>query len=553
MRFVLHASMLLIPLAAAAQVASPPARPAPPAPAMAPLAPSSPLDGQWLRFGELESRYATTIGDASLAYARALDLEASAHALAMNFGDRYAPSALFLGDAGALPSTPRAAWAPNDPADSLYRVAREHLNRGDYRRAASLFGDISKRYPTSVYARDVPYWHAFSLYRLGGTPELQEALGILERYRAQASQLASERALAPRAPASGLTPRDAVLSTGTSNVTMLSLGGRPDGDALAARIAGVLSSRGMTNDPAVRRALTARGGDACDQEEQSVRSEALQALMRSDPESARAAAGRMLARKDDCSVPLRRTALFLLAERKDAAAMTTVVGVARNDPSNSLRIQAIDWLAQMPSDEAVTVLEQLTRDADASVQRVAARALARHPNPRARPAVRSFVERTDTDESLRMAMIDGFTAERTSVEDLAWLRGLYGRTTSTRLQGRIAASVARFGGEENMQWLTALARNEEEPIDSRLAAMRAISSTADLATLSRLYDGATHQRVRGVLIDALAQRKDPGALDKLIEIAKNGTDPSARRAAISALSQSKDPRATKLLLDLVDR
>ena len=41
--------------------------------------------------------------------------------------------------------------------------------------------------------------------------------------------------------------------------------------------------------------------------------------------------------------------------------------------------------------------------------------------------------------------------------------------------------------------------------------------------------------------------------DKLIDVARAGTDPAMRRMAISALSRSKDPRATKLLLELVDR
>ena len=42
-------------------------------------------------------------------------------------------------------------------------------------------------------------------------------------------------------------------------------------------------------------------------------------------------------------------------------------------------------------------------------------------------------------------------------------------------------------------------------------------------------------------------------MDKLIEIAKSGTDPSMRREAINALSRSKDPRAAKLLLELIDK
>ncbi|HET7187544.1 MAG TPA: outer membrane protein assembly factor BamD, partial [Gemmatimonadaceae bacterium] len=55
---------------------------------------------------------------------------------------------------------PPAPWAEADPADSLYREARETLNRGEYRRAAALFGQITQRYPSSTYAADALYWRA---------------------------------------------------------------------------------------------------------------------------------------------------------------------------------------------------------------------------------------------------------------------------------------------------------------------------------------------------------------------------------------------------------
>ena len=60
-------------------------------------------------------------------------------------------------------------WAPQDPADSLYRQAQQAMSRGDYRRAASLFKDLPVKQPNSVYASDALYWQAFSLYRIGGT------------------------------------------------------------------------------------------------------------------------------------------------------------------------------------------------------------------------------------------------------------------------------------------------------------------------------------------------------------------------------------------------
>ena len=46
--------------------------------------------------------------------------------------------------------TPPAAWAQSDPADSIYRQARDVLNRGDWGRAARMFSDIQKNYPKSV-------------------------------------------------------------------------------------------------------------------------------------------------------------------------------------------------------------------------------------------------------------------------------------------------------------------------------------------------------------------------------------------------------------------
>lgn len=559
-------TLLLVPAAAAAQVATSPVAPRTPAPIMTTV-PSAP-------FGSY-SRLSPSISLDPISSVYSLDHLSDAQIHYTDALDRYALSVDRLSSAfDGFPSLsgspfghqPPSAWAKDDPADSLYRLARETLNRGDYRRAAALFGDITKRFPTSVYSRDVPYWQAFALYRIGGTPELQEALGILDRWRAaQPAPDAPKGAGAP-ASATGVTfrngttvlmPRDAqataVYTTSGNGVSWASSGGRPDGDALAARIAGVLSTRGMSADPLVKRALTARGTDACDQEEQSVRSEALSALLQSDPETARSVATRTLARKDECSVPLRRTALFVLAGKKDAAATGTLIGVARNDPSTSMRLQAIDWLGSMPGDEAVATLEELTRSSDGSVQRAAARALAVNPSPRAKAAVRAVIERNDADESLRASLIDAFLSDRISAEDATWLRGVYAKTTSPRVQSRIASAIARAGGESNVQWLTALARNEDEPLDSRLAAMRSISSTADVPTLIRLYDAATHQRIRGTLISALGDRKEPGALDKLIEIARSGTDPSARRLAISALSNSKDPRATKLLLELVDK
>src|SRR6476661_9030088 len=80
-------------------------------------------------------------------------------------------------------STPPAAWLRDDPADSLYRAAREALDRRDFRAAADLFAQVPSRFPKSGYAADAYYWRAFALYRLGGTAQLKAALQALDTQR----------------------------------------------------------------------------------------------------------------------------------------------------------------------------------------------------------------------------------------------------------------------------------------------------------------------------------------------------------------------------------
>ncbi len=421
---------------------------------------------------------------------------------------------------GGFSESPRAPWAQQDPADSLYRQAREQLNRGDYRRAAQLFKGLPAKHPNSTYAADAPYWQAFALYRIGGTPELQEALAALE---AQKAKYPSARTL------------------------------QADASPLAARIAGVLSTRGMSGDASVKRALSAAGAD-CDREELSVRAEALSALMQSDPESAQQLTKKILARKDECSVPLRRNAVFIVGNKHDASAAATLIGVAKSDPSSDVRSEAVNWLTRIPGDESLNALIDLSRATeDEKVQRSAVRALANHQSPKAKAAIRTLVEKNDANEQLRLAALDAFDREHMSAEDAAWLRGLYSKTESSRIKGRIAAAVGRMSGPENTQWLLALAKNEDESVDARMQAISRAGETLDVAALSKLYDGVSQRPLRESLINLLGMRKETEATDKLLDIVKNGTDPQLRRFAINILSRKKDARTTKLLMELIEK
>ncbi len=104
-------------------------------------------------------------------------------------------------DSAPRSDVPPAPWLQGDPADSLYRAARESLNRRDFRRAADLFAQLPTRFPNSGYTPDSFYWQAFALYRLGGEAELKrglEALQVQSKRYPKASTKGDAKALEAR-------------------------------------------------------------------------------------------------------------------------------------------------------------------------------------------------------------------------------------------------------------------------------------------------------------------------------------------------------------------
>ena len=489
---------------------------------------------------------------------------------------------------------------PQDPLDSLYREARTLFNRGEWRRAATMFSQVASRTPVSSYAPDALYYQAFALYRIGGVAELREGLAALD----------DRKARFPRAR----NPEEA--------------------EVLATRIGGALAARGdRSASNRVRENATAAAA-SCDNEEAQVRASALSVLMRNDPEAAMPLLVRVLDRKDDCSVSLRKNAVMLIGTKGDAVSKNKLADVARSDPSTEVRADAIGYLAKVSGDEVVGALEAVIRNEseEENVQRAAVRALGSHESGRARSAIRALVERSSAPERLRLEAISTFdrnatsgfnysyacngsectpvapgqgfsggtvvsprpaqapvattrptvvsvpgsragqaamiadastieairfanseSDRRISPDDAAWLRGVYPRLETPRLKSRAVAVLSRAADEPTLMWLMDLIQREEEPTDVRATVLSRLGRELPIAQLNRLYDGAASRTVRSQIIQVLGNRKEPEATDKLIEIVRGGTDPQLRRSAISALNSKKDPRTTQLLLELIDR
>jgi HEAT repeat protein len=326
-------------------------------------------------------------------------------------------------------------------------------------------------------------------------------------------------------------------------------------------VLGALAARG-DSDAAKRLEGEAaqQGGASCDREEISVRAEALNALAQMDAAAAMPTVKKVLARRDECTVELRRRALYVVGRQAGSDAATVILDVARNDPDAGIRGDAMRWLSRVAGDAAIPQLEDLLKTAtDESVQRGAVSALASIDSDAARRAIRAIIERNDASERVRYDAIYSLSRERegraVSAEDMTYLRSLYGRMPTTRLKEAVLGSVSRTPSPDNEQFLLGIARNGNEQASRRAAALQRLGrmESVKVADIARLYDIADTRGMREQILQALSQRNEAEAFDKIMEIARKDTDPRIRSYAVSLLGRSKHERAKQLLKEIIER
>jgi HEAT repeat protein len=424
-------------------------------------------------------------------------------------------------EAAFTPGAYLPAVRAQDPANTLYRQAREALNGDDFSRAARLFQQIRRQYPRSSYTPDALYWEAFSRYRLGGKDHLDYALGALETQRRDYPRAATRR----------------------------------DADELAARIRGELASRG---DEKAGRDMTRqaeRAGQPGCGDENDARMAALNGLLQVDADRALPIIQRVLARRDGCA-KLREQAVFLLSQKRTAQTEETLLNVVRSDPDAGVREQAVFWLSQVGTDRSLEVIEELLRTSrDRGIQDKAVFALSQHRSPRAARLLRDYAERAGAPQEVREQAIF-WLGQRASQENADYLRALYGRLNGQELREKVIFSLSQMRGFGNDRWIMGIAGDASQPVELRKQALFWASQQGMLpvSELAALYDRSRDAEMREQAIFALSQRgREAGAIDKLIDIARRDRDPEMRQKAIFWLGQSRDPRALRVIEDVIDQ
>jgi HEAT repeat protein len=281
---------------------------------------------------------------------------------------------------------------------------------------------------------------------------------------------------------------------------------------------------------------------------------ALNALQQMDAARARPILRKVLARRDAASVCLRRKAVFLVAQQQADGTEDILLESARSDPDPEVQRQAVFWLSQVGTERAVKALDSILRfSKDPGIQDRAVFALSQHDSPAARQAIRAYAESGDVPEAAREKAIF-WLGQRGSPENGAFLRSLYGRLKSQDLRKKVVFSLSQMGGPENGTWLLGLARDSSQGIEMRKQALFwAGQAGVPVNELTGLYANIGDQAMREQLVFVYSQRNEPAALEKLIDIAKNDSNPELRKRALFWLGQSEDSRAVEALQEVIDQ
>ena len=447
-----------------------------------------------------------------------------------------------------------------DPADSLYRSAREALTKGDYDRAATLFHEVVVRYPQSSLLPDAMYYEAFARYRAGGNASMRSARDILaslqKRFpdfgrRSDAATLATRICgeLAQQGDATcaaSIAAQASGTAAGAEGIAARASGTAASAASLAAQASGMAVSGSSTR---------ARASSKCTNDDDDERVAALNALLQMDADRAEPILEKVLARRDECSASLRRKAVFLVAQKQSPQAADVLLRVAQTDPDPEVRGQAVFWISQVHSDRAVTVLSEILHNSsDQELRGKALFALGQSNGDKGTSLLRQYASDASQPSKLRGTAIFWLGQQNGGLQNAQFLRDLYSKLTDNELKGRTLFALSQGKAPDRAEWLLQLAQRQNETMENRKQALfLAGQAGASVAQLSHLYDALPPGELREQMIFVFSQSRDPAALDKLISIARTDKDVDSRKKALFWLGQSHDPRAIKAITEVLDK
>jgi HEAT repeat protein len=124
------------------------------------------------------------------------------------------------------------------------------------------------------------------------------------------------------------------------------------------------------------------------------------------------------------------------------------------------------------------------------------------------------------------------------------------------LRSKIVQAVSQTNTPEATNWLLDVARDKSFDVDTRKNALFWASQRhlLDLDQVMQIYNQSRGEdEMQEQVIFVLSQRREPAAVDKLMDIAKGDSNVEMKKKALFWLGQKNDPRVRQFILDLIKK
>jgi HEAT repeat protein len=302
---------------------------------------------------------------------------------------------------------------------------------------------------------------------------------------------------------------------------------------LTVRIRGALAQLGDANSAAEIGRQAQSSGSCKGERDDDIRAGAINALLQMDW--------------------MRKKAVFMLSQHQTSETENLMMEVVRNDPSRDVRQDAVFWLGQIHTQRAEDLLIGIaTSDQSIDLRKKALFAMTQQQMPRGQALIRRLAEEPGTPQELRKDAIWQL-GQQGSRENSDALRALIMRNKNEEEIAKPAMfSLSQMHGYGNDRWLLNLVTDRSIDEDVRKHAIFCAGQAGiSGAELVALYDKIGDRPIKEHLIWVMSDARDRGALDKLLDIAKNDKDVEMRKKALFWLGQKNDPRVRQLLIDII--
>lgn len=408
-----------------------------------------------------------------------------------------------------------------DPGDTIYRQAREALNDGEFREAATMFAALREELPNSEYVGDSYYWEAYARFRIGSRSELDRAAELIA------------------------VQKDRYPSAATVE----------DAGQLSVRIQG---QRARGGDSRALMQVAGQAAQPCDEDDQDLKAMAVSALMNMDAERARPILLEVLRQRDECSSELRASAVFILGQHMNDETVAVVMDLISGDPdpSEEVRGAAVFALAQSDSDAALDALSRLLDTSeDSEVLQHVVSALAQG-SAEHRAAVMAYARRPNIDPEVRRSAVFMLGANG-SGDAFDFLESMWVSASDDETREAVVAGIAQSTDPRAGTWLLSLARDRGISAEMRRHALfwyGQHDGGPEVGELLNLYAEFDDTESKEAVLFALSQhRSEKPAVDALIQVAQTEEDPELVQRALFWLGQSDDPRVAEILLNIIRR